>query len=151
MTIKNTTLAALAALVLAAGGMASHAVAAGGAIAVTVEAKPTPAELAAVKLALGKDDLKALPVQLGHADLNGDHRPDLIFRSYSEGYCWQISTSACATWALLATPAGYARQLIVLAQSDGKVFVLPTMHHGMHDLRYEGGSKTFAWSGKSYQ
>lgn len=135
-------------MALAATVLAPQAIASGGTIAVTIEATPTSAELTAIKRTLTKDELDELPVLVGHADLNGDHRPDLIFRSNSSGYC---GSSGCDTEAILATRKGFASQSIGLAYSFGKVLVLSSVHKGMHDLRYEGGSKTFTWNGKEYQ
>jgi len=121
--------------------------AAGGPIAIAVDARPTTIETTALKRALGSayDDVR--PLTVGHADLNGDHRPDLLARSDGTGGC---GSAGCQTWAVLATPSGYAPTAITLAAAAGKVFVLPTMHGGMHDLRFESGSYVFKWNGKEY-
>jgi hypothetical protein len=140
-------------LALAAGGTAVEAAGASrGAVAVDLNADPTPAELAAIKRThmtdgtLEQDTL--LPVTVGHADLNGDHRPDLIYRSDNHAGCGSLG---CATYALLAAPVGYARTSIDLAVSGGKVFVLPTMRKGMHDLRFQAATYIFKWNGTEYQ
>lgn len=140
-------------LALAAGGMAVEATAAPrNAVAVTVNADPTPAELAVIKRTHMTDGTfdqdTLLPVTVGHADLNGDHRPDLIYRSDNHAGCGSLG---CATYALLATPAGYARTSINLAVSGGKVFVLKTTHKGMHDLRFQAATYIFKWNGTEYQ
>lgn len=139
--------ASLIVLALAATGMTTQATAAGGTIPVTIEAKPTPAELTAIKRTLSKDDADEPPFSVGHADINGDHRADLIFRSDNSAYC---GSAGCDTNAILATPTGYAGKSIGLAYSVGKILVLPSVHNGMHDLRYEGGNHTFTWNGKDY-
>jgi len=108
-----------------------QAVAAGGPIAVK-PGNPTQAETAAVMRALGPDAADELPVSVGHVDLNGDHRPDLIFFSESRDYCGALG---CDTGAILATPTGYASRTIPLAVSFDTMFVLPTVHHRMHDIR----------------
>jgi hypothetical protein len=136
-------------LTLAAGGMATQAVAA-SVVTVDIGADATPAEVAAIKRTQGKDEISVLPVLVGHADLNGDHRPDLILRTRNTALCG--SAIGCATGAILATPNGYAHQLIGLAGSgDVDVFMLPTLHNRMHDLRFEGSSHVFKWNGKKYQ
>ena len=137
---------------LAAGGMATAtataALAAGDPIAIAVDAEPTPAETAALKQALGPEDYGDMqPLTVGHADLNGDRRPDLLARSDGMGGC---GSAGCQTWAVLATPSGYAPTAITLAVAAGKVFVLPTIHEGMHDLRFESGSSIFEWNGREY-
>lgn len=134
-------------LVLAAGGMATEAIAADGPVAVTIGATPTPVETTALKRALGSDYGDMQPLTVGHADLNGDRRPDLLARSDGMGGC---GSAGCHTWAVLATPSGYAPTAITLAVAAGRVFVLPAMHNGMHDLRFESGTYVFKWNGKEY-
>ena len=135
------------ALMLVAGGMATQAAAADGPIAVTVDARPTAAETTALERALGSDYGDMHPLTVGHVDLNGDHRPDLLARSDGMGGC---GSAGCHTWAVLATPSGYAPTAITLAVAAGKVFVLPAIHNGMHDLRFESGTYVFQWNGKEY-
>lgn len=127
------------------------AAAANGTIALDLAAGPTPSELAAVKQALAseEDGLDELPVSVGYADLNGDHRPDLIYRSRNSRFCG--SAVSCATGAILATPVGYAVHEIPLVDSGDSIFVLPTMHDGMHDLRSDTSDHTFQWNGREYR
>ena len=134
-------------LALAAGGMTVQAVAAGGAIAVKL-GNPTRAEIAALKRAFASEGANELPVSVGHADLNGDHRPDLIFSSENRDYCGALG---CDSGAILATPGGYSPRLIHLATSFDPIFVLPTVHNGMHDIRYGNARHAFVWDGKQYQ
>ncbi|OWT56830.1 hypothetical protein [Candidimonas nitroreducens] len=115
---------------------------------VVINGKPTASETQALKRAMGADYGDLQPFEVGHADLNDDHRPDLLARSDSTGGC---GSAGCQTYAVLATSAGYARKSIRLAAAGGKVFVLPSKHHGMHDLRFESGTYTFKWNGKEYQ
>lgn len=120
---------------------------AGGPIAVSFR-NPTRVELAAVRRAFGRDRADALPVSVGHADLNGDGRPDLIFASESRDYCGALG---CETGSILATGDGYATRVINLAVSVDPLFVLPTMHNGMHDIRYGSARHVFVWDGSQYQ
>lgn len=135
-------------LALAAGGIATQAVAADDPTAITVDAKPTATETTALQKALGSDYDDVQPLTVGHVDLNGDHRPDLLARSDGMGGC---GSAGCQTWAVLATPSGYAPAAIMLAATAGKVFALPAMHNGMHDLRFESGTYIFKWNGTQYQ
>jgi len=118
-----------------------------GAIAVTFRG-PSKVELAAVRRAFGRDRADELPVSVGHADLNGDGRPDLIFASENRDYCGALG---CDTGAILATPSGYATRVINLAVSFDTMFVLPTMHNGMHDIRYGNARHVFVWDGEQYK
>jgi hypothetical protein len=146
MTIKT----GLIILTLTAAGIATQAAAAGDTITVTLEADATPAEAAAIKRTETKGDPDMLPVWMGHADLNGDHRPDLIFRTRDSALCG--AANGCATEAILATPDGYARRAIALPNiGDGDAFLLPTMHNGMHDLRFQGDGHVLTWDGKAYR
>jgi len=154
MTMKHDTgFAALAVLALAAIGIAPQAKAADGTITVTVEAEPTSTELAAIKRALANDHeeegLGMMPVTVGHADLNGDHRPDLILLTGNSALCG--AAIGCATEAILATPTGYTSRTIGLAGIGESLSVLPAMHNGMHDLRSDGGDHIFKWDGKKYR
>lgn len=120
---------------------------------------PTAAETAAVRGALSRafgkewtDYEKSghrIGFTVGHADLNGDGRPDLLvsLNDSDFGYC---GSGGCAGYALLATPQGYAPKAIELAYFFEKAIVLPTVHNGMHDLRYDDDDKTFRWDGKAY-
>jgi hypothetical protein len=119
-----------------------------GAVGADVTADPTPTERAAIKRTLDKDSLDMLPATVGHADLNGDGRPDLIYRASGIGWC---GSHGCSTAAILATPNGYAEKAIDLAVSFGKVFVLSATHKGMHDLRFDGATYVFKWDGTDYQ
>jgi len=115
---------------------------------VTINGKPTAPEIQALKQAMGRDYGDLQPFEVGQADLNDDHLPDLLARSDSTGGC---GSAGCQTYAVLATSAGYAQKAIRLAAAGGKVFVLPSKHHGMHDLRFESGTYIFKWNGKEYQ
>jgi len=126
---------------------ATMAVAAGG-TSVSVDGAPTPAETAAIQRALGSEYADEAPFAVGHADLNGDHRPDLIARSKNRDFC---TAHGCDTYALLATASGYLGKAVGLAYAHGDVIVLPSVHQGMHDLRYEGGSHRFRWNGAEYR
>ncbi len=115
---------------------------------VTLDAKPTLAETAALQQALGKDYDAMSPFNLAHADLNDDGRPDLIARSDSAGWCGSLG---CATYALVATAQGFATHAIPLATAYGPVEILPGIDHGMHQLRFSDGDHIFRWSGKTYR
>lgn len=124
-----------------------------------VSGQPTAAETAVVRRDLsasfGKEwtDYEKtgqhIRFTVGHADLNGDGRPDLLvsLNDSGFGYC---GSGGCAGYAILATPQGYEPKAIELAYFFEKAIVLPAVHNGMHDLRYDDGGKTFRWNGKSY-
>ncbi len=124
------------------------AAAAASSVSVSVEQNPTPAETAAIKRALGSDYSDMAPFAVARADLNSDGKRDLIFRSQNSDYC---GSAGCATAALLSTRSGYSSKQIDLAYSGGAVIVLAATHKGMRDLRYEGGTHTFIWSGTAYK
>ena len=144
MSMKNKTVMALAALAL--GGAATAAIAAGA--SVKVEATPTAAETAALRHALGKDYAEMSPFTVGHADLNGDHKPDLVFRTGNSDYC---GSGGCDTSVLLSTARGYQAKAVDLAYSASDLIVLPAVHKGMHDIRFDGGDHLFVWSGTAYR
>jgi hypothetical protein len=123
---------------------------AGAASHVSLDAKPTPAQTAAVKRAFGADFADMTPFLVGQADLNGDGRPDLIILSQNPLNC---GSGGCEVSALLATANGYAAKGIDLFLSSERDFVvLDAVHHGMHDLRVaKMGSHLFSWDGKQYQ
>jgi hypothetical protein len=126
-----------------------HAAAMAAAGQVTKVAKPpTARETAAIKRALGKDYADMAPFTVGHADLNGDGRADLVFRSGNSGWC---GSAGCATAAVLATSSGFAAKAIDLAYSASDLIVLPATRQGMHDLRFDGGSHVFRWNGRAYR
>jgi hypothetical protein len=117
--------------------------------------KPTFAEAAAVRHVYGqewadteKEEGHRLAFAVGHADLNGDGLPDLLVRLSDSTYC---GSHGCSTYALLATPAGYAEKGIDLAISIAQVAVLPTLHKGMHDLRFDESSYVYTWTGQEYR
>jgi hypothetical protein len=126
----------------------------------TVEGTPTAAEATAVRTVLSRsfgkewtDYEKAghrIHFSVGHADLNGDGRPDLfvLLTDSGFGYC---GSGGCAGYAILATPQGYATKAIDLAYFFEKAAVLPAVHYGMHDLRYDEATKIFRWDGKEYR
>ena len=114
--------------------------------------KPSAAQTAAIRRATA-DDLKD-PVHPGQplyavavADLNDDGRPDLLIQyTYASGFC---GSTGCSGIILMATPSGYASKGIDLPNCT-TVAVLPAMHHGMHDLQYDGDSPIWKWNGKKY-
>lgn len=123
--------------------------------------QPTPTETTAVRSILGRsfgkewtDNEKSsghrVTFTVGHADLDGDGRLDLLvfLNDYGFGYC---SSHGCSGYALMATPGGYAQVPVNLAFFYGTVTILPTVHRGMHDLRYDDSHYVFKWDGKQYQ
>ena len=85
---------------------------------------------------------------VGHADLNGDGRSDLIFSTLSQDYCGALG---CDTGAVLAIATGYASRIISLAVSSDTMFILPSVHNGMHDIRYGNARHIFVWDGRTYR
>jgi hypothetical protein len=117
---------------------------------VSLDAKPTPAQTAAVKRAFGADFKDMAPFLVGQADLNGDGRPDLIILSQNSLNC---GSHGCAVSALLSTANSYAAKGIDLGilSGGGYILVLDAVHNGMHDIRVDNGSVVFSWDGKQYQ
>lgn len=128
---------------------------------VRLDSTPTPAEAGVVREVLGRamapdwgnyERSKGHPIgfTVGHADLNGDGRPDLLvwLGDFEFGFC---GSAGCAGYAILATADGYAARPIDLATFYDTVTVLPTAHHGMHDLRYDDARYIFRWTGRGYR
>lgn len=122
---------------------------------VTPDARPTAAETAAARRALPGDFRDAermshhpLTFTVGLADLNSDGRPDLIIHYTDQGWC---GSHGCLAYALLAGPGGYSRHAIMLVYFGRTMTVLNAVHHGMHDLRFDGSSYVFRWTGTAYR
>ena len=124
---------------------------------VTPNGTPTAAQTAAVHRALPGDFKDAelmshhpLQFTVGLADLNGDGKPDLIIQEISSGFCGMQN---CPAYALLAVPGGYSTHAITLAlfPPGATVTVLDSMHHGMHDLRFDNSKYVFRWTGAAYR
>ena len=117
---------------------------------VTPDASPTAAQTAAVRRALSRDfksDPK-LTFTVGFADLNGDNEPDLIIHYTDQGFC---GSSGCLAYALLAVPGGYSQSAIMLAYFSQDMTVLDSVHHGLHDLRFDNATHVFRWNGTAYR
>lgn len=155
--MRNLILATVAGLTVSA---AANAAPAHYPLTAAVGGQPTAAEAVAIRRDLGSSFGKEwtdyektghrIGFTVGHADLNGDGRPDLLvsLNDSGFGYC---GSGGCAGYAILATAQGYAPKAIELAYFFEKAIVLPTVHHGMHDLRYDDANKVFAWNGTQYQ
>jgi len=157
MMLRMIVLAALAAALTVVGTGAeaeSH---------VSLNAKPTPAQTAAVQRAFGPDISDMTPFFVGQAylsgDGHGDRRPDLMIWSQNSLNC---GSGGCGVSALLATANGYGAKGIELGilSLGGGFVVLDAVHQGMHDLRFDhepskhgfdSNSHVFRWDGKQYQ
>jgi hypothetical protein len=128
---------------------------------VAVNSPPTAAETAVVRRDLvssfgkewadfEKNAGRHVQFTVAHADINGDGRPDLLVSLDDPGFGY-CGSGGCAGYAILATARGYAPKAIELAYFFAKTTVLPTVHHGMHDLRYDDARKVFRWDGAQYK
>jgi hypothetical protein len=147
----------IGAALLAAAFSASPAAsgAASAAVTVTPNAPPTAAERAAAQRALAADfhavataAHRRMTITVGHADLNGDGRADLIIVETDAYFC---GSHGCSAYALLATPHGYSTHAIALAIFAATITVLPGSHHFMHDLRFDDATHVFRWTGRAYR
>lgn len=128
---------------------------------VVVNSSPTTAETATVRGILSRSFGKEwsdfehnagrhVRFTVAHADINGDGRPDLLISLDDPGFGY-CGSGGCAGYAILATAQGYAPRAIELAYFFAKAVILPAVHHGMRDLRFDDARKVFQWDGKSYQ
>lgn len=124
---------------------------------ITPDAPPTAVETAAARRALPDDFRDAERIEhhppaftVGHADLNGDGNPDLIIHFDDPLEC---GMQYCSAYALLAVAGGYSTQPITLAlfPPHATMTILDSIHHGMHDLRYDDSTYVFSWTGTAYQ
>lgn len=124
---------------------------------ITPDAPPTAIERAAARRALPSDFRDAEQIEhhpptftVGHADLNGDGKPDLIIHFSDPLECGMQN---CWAYALLAVPGGYSTHPITLAlfPPHATMTILDSIHHGMHDLRYDDSTYVFRWTGTAYQ
>ncbi|HEX5353382.1 MAG TPA: hypothetical protein VFW60_04825 [Rhodanobacteraceae bacterium] len=159
MQTRNVWLwALLPALALAAGNAPASSSAGEAAAPATVKInfgkdaiKPTPAQTAAIRRAAA-EDIKEFnhPEQGGYAvalaDLNDDGRSGLLVQYDDMAFC---GSSGCSGVIVLATPHGYAGEGIGLPNFT-TLAVLSAVHHGMHDLQYNGNSPIWKWNGKEY-
>lgn len=111
------------------------------------DGRPSETENSLIMDALGAGYADEKPFTIGHADLNGDGVPDLLFRSDNPSQC---TAQGCPTYAALSTEGGVGNA-ILLAISYGNVFVLSTKTRGMFDIRYAAGGPVFRWSGRDYR
>lgn len=97
-----------------------------------------------------KSSGRAPTFSVGHADLNGDGRPDLLILLDDPGFGY-CGSGGCSGYVILATAQGFGPKAIGLANFVEKAVVLPTIHKGMHDLRYDDARKVFVWDGAQYR
>lgn len=126
---------------------------AGCAQAATLEVKPdasATAEQAAIVAKALPDSQQGAAYSIGIADLNGDGKPDLIVQFTGDDWCSQTG-KGCQGTAILSTPRGYADHDTPLAMFGSIVNVLPSMHHGLHDLRFDDAKYVFKFDGRRYK
>lgn len=134
-----STLASLAILVSAAGKATRRVI--------LPEARPTPAQAAAVRAAVAPD-MREDPFTVGFGDLNGDGRPDLV--AHYQGTMW-CGSGGCTSVAILAAVDGYSSKAINLPNFIEKIAILPSTHNGMHDLRFDDATYVYKWTGTEYR
>ena len=132
---------------LAAILMLAAASTAGAATVAVANAKPTPAQAAAVRRAV-TPDMRDASFTVATADINGDGKPDLI--ALYQGGMW-CGSGGCSAVAVLANATGYAGKAIGLPNFNERDLVLDAMQGGMHDLRVDQATYVFTWSGSAYR
>jgi len=135
------------AIIFVALAWASQAEAA--ALAVKADATPTAEQGAIIAKALPKA-YQGASFTVGTADLNGDGKPDLIVQFSGSDWC-SPSGQGCQGTAILSTAEGYADHDTPLAMFGETVNVLPSTHHGLHDLSFDGSKHVFKFDGKAYK
>src|SRR3546814_16393926 len=79
---------------------------------VAINAKPTAAEKTAIARVLGSElrsgatNGRMPDVRIGHGDLTGDKRTDLLVRVNGMGFC---GSAGCSPSAILPTPTGHEK------------------------------------------
>lgn len=118
--------------------------------------KPTQAQDAAIRRATAADIAEFNhPERDGYAvaqaDLNDDGHPDLLV-AYADGaFCGSLG---CSGAIVMATANGYSGDKIDLPNFVGRIDVLASKHHGMHDLQMPDAKDSYfllKWDGKQYQ
>jgi hypothetical protein len=129
----------------------------GSAMAVDIRAtgKPTAAQNVAIRRALADDfafvrsgEQHDLGYGVALADLNDDGRPDLFVQYHDIAWC---GSAGCSGEIVLATPTGYAMVGIQMPNYHADIHILPSRHHGMHDLRFDDSPVIFRWNGREYR
>lgn len=122
----------------------------------TTASTPNAAQIAAIRRAAGRDldgcTQDCFDVRL--VNLNDDGRPDLLVRYTGIRFC---GVANCSGIAVMSTPGGYSTRKVELPSSVG-CGVLPTTHHGVHDLSCTlmlgaGSSEGYVlkWNGTEYR
>jgi hypothetical protein len=117
-------------------------------LAVKLDASATAEQAAIVANAL-PDSYQGAAYTVGTADLNGDGKPDLIVHFTGDDWC-SPTGKGCQGTAILSTPKGYADHDTPLAMFGSIVNVLPSMHNGLHDLRFDDAQYIFKFDGLQY-
>lgn len=128
---------------------------------VMLGAKPSRAETATARrvlcLAFGtewSDDERTachrIRFAVGHADFARGGRPDLRVSVGAFGFRY-CGSAGWAGYAILATAQGHAAPAIDLVTFVATVTVLPSVHAGMHDLRFDDSHVVFEWDRARYQ
>lgn len=128
----------------------------GGEVTVVIGNAATPEQDALVRRVLAGEIAGAAgsgagadAFRVAEADLNGDGAPELLVMFAGGDWCGSLG---CANYIFIGRlGGGWSAQAV----DSGVIFyeqvhVLPKMHRGMHDLRFDDSRHVFHWNGQHY-